>query len=219
VQNQKTELESKIALLEESLNMTKSKLAVTEEMKMQADKDRAECDESLSQIKDKYGAFKEKLGTLKSELHRTFPKNLNEANFSIVEEDGRLVITLPNKILYKKGEADFDEQALSIIQKLSKVFRANPGLQILVEGHTDDIPLKDGSKFSDNWDLSMARAVNIVRQLETYGVHPSRLTAAGRGYFAPKSRIDSEEARALNRRTEIVIRPKLAEFLQLMDGI
>lgn len=177
------------------------------------------CEINLKSIKSRYSAYQAKLNKMKAELKAAFPKNLNEPNFEILEEDGRLVILLPNKILYRSGSADFDSKALDVTQKLAKVFKNNQGLQILVEGHTDEIPLKKGSKYEDNWDLSMARAVKIVRQLETYGVHPARLTAAGRGYFAPRNKTDSDEARAENRRTEIIIRPKIAELLKLMSGL
>ena len=166
-----------------------------------------------------YDAYNDKLSKMKLELSAAFPNNLNEANFSIREEDGRLIITIPNKILYPRGSADFNEEALMVIQKMSKVFKNNQNLQILVEGHTDEIPLRKGGKYEDNWDLSVARAVKIVRQFESYGVHPQRLTAAGRGYFAPINKLATEEARAMNRRTEIIIRPKIAELLKMLSEL
>lgn len=178
-----------------------------------------ECSENLQSIIDTRAIYKAKLDKMKAELQAAFPNNLNDDNFSIREENGRLLITIPNNILYKSGDADFDENGLLVIQKLSKIFRANQGLQILVEGHTDDLPLNKNSKYKDNWDLSLARSVNVVRQLETYGVFPSRLTAAGRGYFAPISRLATDEARAQNRRTEIIIRPQIAELLKMIDEI
>lgn len=221
-----SELQSKLAKLESNivgLNTEKSNAIVEiESMKKKVNALNSEnmnCKKDLDAITSQYAANMNKIAKLRTELKTAFPNNLNEQNFSIVEEDGRLIITLPNKILYKSGEAKFDDQALNVIQKLSNVFRNNQGLQILVEGHTDEVPLRAGSIYADNWDLSLARAVKIVRQLETYGVHPARLTAAGRGYFAPKSRLDSDEARALNRRTEIIIRPKFTELLSLIDNV
>ena len=173
----------------------------------------------LNKVKTYYGAYKDKLTKMKTELVAAFPNNLSEANFSVREEDGRLIITVPNKILYPRGSADFSPAALEVIQKLSQVFKNNQNLQILIEGHTDNIPLKKGGRYKDNWDLSVARAVNIVRQFEAYGVHPKRLTAAGRSYFSPANNIVSEEARDMNRRTEIIIRPKITELLKMMNEI
>jgi chemotaxis protein MotB len=221
-----SELQSKLVTLESNiagLNAEKNKANLeTESLKKKVNASNAEkmaCEKDLEAISSLYGTSMSKLAKLRTELKTAFPNNLNEQNFSITEEDGRLVITLPNKILYKKGEANFDDQALQVIQKLSKIFRNNQGLQILVEGHTDETPLRAGSIYADNWDLSLARAVKIVRQLETYGVHPARLTAAGRGYFAPKNRMDSDEARAMNRRTEIIIRPIYTDLFSLIDNI
>ena len=207
-ETEKSDLSSK----NELLSNAESKIASLEEMNQ-------ECSENLQSIIDTRAIYKAKLDKMKAELQSAFPNNLDNENFSIREDNGRLLITIPNNILYKSGNADFDENGLMVIQKLSKVFRANEGLQILVEGHTDDLPLKKNNKYNDNWDLSLARSVNVVRQLETYGVFPSRLTAAGRGYFAPLSRLATDEARAQNRRTEIIIRPQIAELLKMIDEI
>lgn len=213
------DLDQKIAQLEKDLSKSIAQVKSLEASNSSTTLAKEECNQSLMEIRTSYEKYSAKLSKMKKELEASFPNNLNEANFSILEEDGRLVITLPNSILYASGQADFDGKALEIIQKLSFVFTNNKGLQILVEGHTDETPLKKGSQYADNWDLSMARAVKITRQLERYGVHPSRLTAAGRGYFAPKNNIDSDKARAMNRRTEIIIRPKITELLLLMNEI
>ena len=209
----------------ENLQLTSEKTQLTKSMSEMEMKDKncaknlKTCNAEINKIKSFYAGYKERLTKMKAELLATFPNNLNEVNFSIREEDGRLIVTIPNSILYPRGSAEFNEESLVVIQKLSQVFRANPNLQILVEGHTDETPLKKGGKYEDNWDLSVARAVNIVRQFETYGVHPKRLTAAGRGYFAPVNNLATEEARAQNRRTEIIIRPKIAELLKMMNEL
>lgn len=209
---QSTSLQSKNDLLmAENTNLNKSIELLKGNLK--------NCNKELRNVKTFYNAYKERLNKMKSELLAAFPNNLNEGNFSIKEEDGRLIISIPNSILYARGSADFSQDAEMVIQKLSKVFKNNQGLQILVEGHTDDTPLIRGSRFKDNWDLSVARAVNIVRRFELYGVNPQRLTAAGRGYFAPVNKLDTEEARAMNRRTEIIIRPRIAELLKTMNEI
>ena len=196
---------SKIKGLESTNADNKSKLAV--------------CKSEVKRISSIYSEYSTKIKKMKAELEAAFPNNLNDANFAIIEEDGRLIVRLPNSILYRSGDADFNNDALLVVQKLSKVFRANQGLNILVEGHTDHLQLRNGSKYEDNWDLSLARAVKIVRQLESYGVHPQRLTAAGRANFAPLDRIDSDEARAKNRRTEIIIRPKIAEVIKVLSEL
>ena len=217
--NQASTMQSKIELLTADKAALSSSITSLEMKEKEYSASLNACNSELDKVKDFYGAYKNKLTQMKSELLASFPNNLNEENFSIREEDGRLIITIPNKILYPRGSAEFNPEALIVIQKLTKVFRNNQNLQILVEGHTDETPLRQGSQYKDNWDLSVARAVKIVRQFETYGVHPQRLTAAGRGYFAPVNKLATEEARAMNRRTEIIIRPKIAELLRMMDGL
>ena len=179
----------------------------------------SQCNSELQEIASIYASYSSKIKKMKSELESAFPNNLRDENFSIVEEDGRLIVRLPNRILYKSGNAEFNSEALLVLQKLSKIFEANPALNVLVEGHTDDIPLKKGSKYADNWDLSLARAVKVVRQLQTYGVYPQQLTAAGRANYVPLDRIVSEEARAKNRRTEIIIRPKISDVIKAMSEL
>jgi chemotaxis protein MotB len=214
-QTKLTSMETTLATAQADLKSAKQQLEVAKSVAAKSEA----CESNLASVRSKFNAMQEKLHKINMELKGSFPNNMGEANFSIVEEDGRLVISLPNQILYKRGQADFDANAQKVLGTLSEVFRNNPGMQIIVEGHTDDVPLKAGGMYKDNWDLSMARSVKVVRQLEAYGVHPARLTAAGRGYFSPKSKIDSEEARALNRRTEIIIRPKLTDIMNIMEGV
>ena len=91
-------------------------------------------------------------------------------------------------------------------------------LQILVEGHTDNVPMNSGC-IEDNWDLSVKRATSVVRSLANdHYVSPERLTAAGRSYYIPKNDNDTAEGRSKNRRTEIIIQPRLDQFFQLMEA-
>ena len=217
LQKQATNLESTIDKLTADNSTLNSSLVALERKVNEKTNELKICNEERNTIKTFYDSYTSKLMKMKAELHAAFPDNLNEANFSIREEDGRLIITIPNKILYQRGSADFNSEALEVIKKLTKVFNNNENLQILVEGHTDETPLKAGSRYKDNWDLSVARAVNIVRQFATYGVRSQRLTAAGRGYFAPINRLATEEARAMNRRVEIIIRPKITDLIKMLD--
>jgi chemotaxis protein MotB len=106
---------------------------------------------------------------------------------------------------------------MDAIKKLSDVLNKNADIDILIEGHTDDKPIKTAT-FSDNWDLSTARANNIVRLLiDAHHVDPKRLTAAGRSEFQPRANNETVEGRAKNRRTEIVLTPKLDELYKLIN--
>ncbi len=136
---------------------------------------------------------------------------------SIETRDGKVYLSLSNKLLFKSGSVDIEEKGKGAIRILADVLKQNPDIDVLVEGHTDNVPIKT-ARFADNWDLSVARAITIVRLLTTnYSVPPRRLTAAGRGEFMPKASNDTAEGKALNRRTEIILTPNLEKILKLIQ--
>ena len=107
-----------------------------------------------------------------------------------------------------------ESKGQNAIKKLSKVLLNNPDIGIMVEGHTDNLPIKT-SQYKDNWDLSAARATNIVRLLSADGLPQKRLTASGCGEFAPVASNNTESGRAMNRRTDIILTPNLDEIYKL----
>jgi chemotaxis protein MotB len=111
-----------------------------------------------------------------------------------------------------------EDKGKSAIKALADVLNKNQDIDIAVEGHTDNIPIKT-ALYSDNWDLSVARANSIVRMLiDEHHVTPTRLTSSGKGEFSPRASNDTPEGRASNRRTEIVLSPKLDEIMKLLDA-
>jgi chemotaxis protein MotB len=165
-------------------------------------------------VKKVYSEYQLKVNTIKSELNTTLPNNMNTVDFKTVAEDGRLLILIPNSILFPAGNAELDLNSLQLIQELAVIFKKHPGLQIRMEGHTDDTPLRAGSDYADNWDLSLARSVMLVRELAKHGVNPLRMTAAGKGELAPRNTADSEEARIENSRTEIIFLPEVSKLVK-----
>ena len=120
------------------------------------------------------------------------------------------------RMLFKSGSAMINEQASSVLEKISKILNDQKDLDILIEGHTDNVPMNSDC-ISDNWDLSTRRSTAIVRLLQKkYNVDPSRMTAGGRSEYLPKVSNDTAEGRKTNRRTEIIILPKLDQFFKLM---
>jgi chemotaxis protein MotB len=147
--------------------------------------------------------------------------NVDDRDVSVEVRKGVVYISLSDKMLYKSGSARINPGADSILAKIAKVINDHQGFDVLVEGHTDDVPIANINCVEDNWDLSAKRAIAVVRKLQdNYNVAPERLTAGGKSFYAPKLANDSKENRSMNRRTEIVILPKLDEFFQLMapDG-
>lgn len=131
------------------------------------------------------------------------------------EQDGKLYVSLQDKLLFSSGSATVNREGREALGKLAVVLNNSPDIQIMVEGHTDDVPIR--GSFEDNWELSTGRATAIVRILtETYDVAPERVIAAGRSFYEPKAPNDSPEGRAKNRRTEIILTPQLNELFQLL---
>lgn len=135
---------------------------------------------------------------------------------SIEMRDGKVYLSLSNKLLFKSGSVDIESKGKDAIRILGEVLKKNPEIDVMVEGHTDNVPINT-ALYKDNWDLSAARAITIVRMLtSTYGVTPTRLTAAGRGEFVPKASNNTPEGRALNRRTEIILTPNLEKIMSII---
>ncbi len=145
--------------------------------------------------------------------------NVSDEDVNIEVKKGVVYISLSDKMLFKYGSYDITAQAENVLSKIAKVVNDRKDFDILVEGHTDSVPYSSASVLEDNWDLSAKRATSVVRALQKkYGVAPERMTAGGRGEYVPKVANDSSQNRSKNRRTEIVILPKLDQFFQLFDA-
>lgn len=143
--------------------------------------------------------------------------NVNDDDINIEVKKGVVYISLSDKLLFRSGSSKLSQEAEGVLGKIATVVNDHSDLDILVEGHTDNIPISTEC-ISDNWDLSVKRATSIVRLLqEKYEVKPSRMTAGGRSSFVPKATNDNKEGRALNRRSEIIILPKLDQFFKLLE--
>lgn len=138
---------------------------------------------------------------------------------TIHQRHGKVYVTMDNKLLFKSGKWDVDPKGKEALKQISKVMEQNSDINILVEGHTDDVPMKGSGDIKDNWDLSVKRATTIVKiLLSGSSIGEKRITAAGRGPFMPIDPAKTSEARAKNRRTEIILTPKLDELFELLDA-
>ena len=145
------------------------------------------------------------LKALKSDVSKAL-SNFTSDELKIQEKDGKLYVLLMDKLLFKSGSPDIEKKGRTAITKIAKELAKNPDFGILVEGHTDNQPIKN-SVFKDNWDLSTARATTVVRFLSESGLPQKRLTAAGRGEYSPIASNGTDAGRAQNRRTEIILTP------------
>jgi len=143
--------------------------------------------------------------------------DVNDQDVEIKVEKGAVFVSISDKMLFKSGSSVVSEGAKTVLSKVAQVLNANPAIEFLVEGHTDNVPIKS-SVAQDNWDLSVLRATAVTRILQdTYKIEPKRMTAGGRGEYFPIDSNDTKEGRAHNRRTRIVILPQLDQFFQLLE--
>lgn len=169
-------------------------------------------------IKDLTSAINRK-DSLNLALVMNLKKSLGDApsdDVSIEVKKGVIYISLSDRLLFKSGSSTINEQAGMTLEKIAKIVNDQKDIDILIEGHTDNVPINTDC-LADNWDLSTKRATAIARMLQRkYNVDPARITAGGRSEYLPKQPNDNEAGRKVNRRTEIIILPKLDQFFQMM---
>jgi chemotaxis protein MotB len=133
-------------------------------------------------------------------------------------KNGKVYVSLEESLLFATGSTNVDTRGVNALRQLANVLENNPEINVLIEGHTDDVPFRPGSSIKDNWDLSVLRATAIVRiLLQNADIDPQRLTAAGRGEHMPIDPADTPEARKKNRRTEIILTPQLDDLFQIIE--
>ncbi len=144
--------------------------------------------------------------------------SFDEGDLSIEVKNGKVYVSLAEKLLFGSGSTKVDAQGVSALKQLATALKGNSEINIMVEGHTDNVPISRSSQYmNDNWDLSVMRATSIVRILVTNGVNPETITASGRGEFSPVAINNTNENKAFNRRTEIILTPKLDELFQILE--
>ncbi|GAA3521811.1 OmpA family protein [Aquimarina addita] len=143
--------------------------------------------------------------------------NLADEDIEINVEKGVVYVSISDKLLFTSGSYNVSSRAKEVLGKVAKVVNDKPDIEFLVEGHTDNVPIKN-KVLLDNWDLSVKRATSVVRVLQNdFNVDPKRMTAAGRSYYVPLASNDTAGDRAKNRRTRIVVLPKLDQFYSMIE--
>ncbi len=143
--------------------------------------------------------------------------DVNDADVNVKVDKGVVLISLSDNMLYKSGSSEISNNAGSVLEKIAKVINDYKTFDVLIEGNTDNVPFATNC-FLDNWDLSVKRATSIARVLQkNYSVDPSRIIAGGRSEYNAKVPNDSKANKSINRRTEIIIMPKLDEFFKLLE--
>ncbi len=138
---------------------------------------------------------------------------------TITQKNGKVYVSLDEQLLFASGSTKVEDKGVEALKKLAKVLEQNKDINVLIEGHTDDVAMSGNGPIKDNWDLSVLRATSIVKIITLNSkTEPTRLTSAGRGEFMPIDISKTPEARKKNRRTEIILTPKLDELLQILES-
>jgi chemotaxis protein MotB len=141
---------------------------------------------------------------------------INDPDIEISVEKGVVYISLSDKVIFKSGSYNVTTRAKEILAKVAVVINGKPDFEAMVEGHTDNVPFQKGLLL-DNWDLSVKRSTAIIRVLQELGVNPGQLVAAGRADYVPLVPNDTAENRAINRRTRILVLPKIDQFYDMIE--
>ena len=205
-QTEKGELNATISEMETMQAKLKTDLANANREIESAGKKLMDCQKTTEAAQAQLNAVKKQINDVVS--------SLGDSGLSVAEKDVKLYVSLANEILYKPGSADISKEGKEIINQLAEVFKSNGEMQVMVEGHTDDSPVRRSRYlWPDNWGLSCARAANVVRALVDAGVAASNLTAAGRADQEAKDMtIEGADAGAASRRIEFIITPSVSGF-------
>ena len=146
-------------------------------------------------------------------------KGFEESGLNVYEKNGKVYVSLNDKLLFASAKWEIEAAGAEALKEVAKILENDTTINVLIEGHTDNVPYKGAGQVKDNWDLSVMRATSVVKTLLNYGnIAPQRISASGRGEFFPIDTEDTPEARAKNRRTEIILTPKLDELFQIINN-
>lgn len=203
--------EDKLRELEKNLNEKQEMLANLQQELDSRDERLTELESVLNQKDSLVNALKDKVSNALT--------GFKNQGLSVHMKNGKVYVSLEEKLLFESGSTVVDPNGKAAIERLAKVLENNPDINIMIEGHTDDVPYIPDEAIKDNWDLSVKRATAVVRiLLDNSDIDPARLTASGRSQFVPLAEGESAAARRKNRRTEIILTPDLNELYNIIGN-
>lgn len=208
-----------------NLDKYKDEMSVKEKMlAMQQDslaKSRAEIalkEQRINEMKSILAQKDAEVKALKDKVSNAL-KGFEGSGLNVQEKNGKVYVSMDDKLLFASGSWTINDQGMKAIQNLAKVLENEPEISVLIEGHTDNVPYRGSGQVKDNWDLSVMRATSVVKALLQSGnIEPTRLSASGRSEYLPLDENNTPEARAKNRRTEIILTPNLDQLFQLIQN-
>ena len=215
--NELQQKEDELRALESRLNQERANV---EDMRIQnelKEKEIAERNAKVAELQAILNAQDSVMKALKQKLSDALV-GFEGNGLSVYMKDGNVYVSLDEKLLFQSGKWEVDKKGVQALTHLGSVLGNNPDINILIEGHTDDVPYGGNGNIQDNWDLSVKRATAIVKiLLANSNIDPTRLTAAGRSSYIPVDSANNTEARAKNRRTEIILTPKLSTLYDIVN--
>jgi chemotaxis protein MotB len=223
------DLQSNVAQLNDQVNQLKQQVGDLNNKTGQLSSDAANKQSQLSKSQQELANQQRRLEQLQALMDQqkqaiqAIRKKMSDAlvgfdpkDLSVAIKNGKVYVSLQENLLFPSGSAVVNPKGKEALGKLAQVLNANPDITVDIEGHTDSIPIR--GRYQDNWDLSVARASSIVRILtKDYQVDPMRVIASGHSQYDPVQPNGTAEGRALNRRTEIILSPKLDELYKLLE--
>lgn len=214
------------------LQMTKEQLLKKEDelkaLEAKLNKQKQDLDELSLQLKQREARVNELEDILKKkdQAATDLKKKLSDAllgfenkGLTITQKNGKVYVSMDESLLFASGKTNVEARGVEALKSVAKVLEANTDINVMVEGHTDDVPMKGAGEIKDNWDLSVIRATSVTKiLLSSAKIDAQRITSAGRGEFFPLDAAKTPEARKKNRRTEIILTPKLDELLKVLGN-
>ena len=208
---------AEIEKLMNDLNKTRGDLNVREDKLREAERELEARNKKLIELQNILAQKEEAVKALKNKVMDALV-GFNNNGLTVHEKNGKVYVSLDEKLLFKTGKWNVDPNGQRALNELGRVLAQNTDINIMVEGHTDDVPMHGSGEVKDNWDLSVMRATAVTKILmQNKQIDPKRIIAAGRSEYLPLSPDKNAEGRQMNRRTEIILTPKIDELLKLIE--
>jgi chemotaxis protein MotB len=213
----KTGSTAEIENLLKELHTARLDLNQREDKLREAEKELEQRNARLIELQDVLAQKDQAVKDLRNKVVRALTGFTNEG-LTVHEKNGKVYVSMDEKLLFKTGRWDVDPKGQQALRNLSQLLADNSDISIMVEGHTDDVPMRGAGDVKDNWDLSVMRATAVTKILTLNPkLSPERIIAAGRSEYLPLVSETTSEARQMNRRTEIILTPRLDELLKLIE--
>ena len=217
LQASKGVLDEDLARKQDELMALQTDLALEKERNDDLYADLQEREQKVSELERILEEKDQAVNALKNTVSRAL-LNFKENDLTVEVRNGKVYVSLAEQLLFKSGSIVVDEKGKDALEQLAGVLKDEKDINIMVEGHTDNVRISRTSQYmNDNWDLSVLRSTSIIRILTARGVPPERITASGKGEYNPVGDNSTAESRRKNRRTEIILTPKLDELFKLLE--